>query len=154
QHSPKGPVGAVAGEHVEVVDVDVALAVGVPGLWAADLVVAVVSVLLAAGVQDELAQRVVLIGLGVHTPVVAVEVLGQRRDGIDRGALPGGLGGGCGLRGDGHGVSFWVGYRRTGVSAGRTADGEIRRGDLGGRSGWERSECGPGPAVEHSAAEA
>src|SRR5699024_1248862 len=63
-------------------------------------------------------------------------------------------GGGCGLRGDGHDVSFWVGYRRTGVSAGRTADGEIRRGDLGGRSGWERSECGPGPAVEHSAAEA
>ena len=79
------PAGAVAGEHVEVVDVEVAGAVGVARLLGVDLAQPVVGDDLAGGVEDHPAERVALVGVGVDAPVGAVEVLGDGGDGIDLG---------------------------------------------------------------------
>ncbi|MPM85041.1 hypothetical protein SDC9_132118 [bioreactor metagenome] len=68
------PAGAVAAEHVEVVDVDVAIAVRLADLGCVDVREPVVRRHLACHVQDQPAQRVALVGVGVHTPIGAREV--------------------------------------------------------------------------------
>ena len=88
------PSGAVAGEHVEVVDVVVAVAVGLADLGGVDLLEPVVRDDLARGVEDEAAEGVPLVGVGVDAPVGAVEVLldcSERVDVVARGAIQGGL---------------------------------------------------------------
>ena len=87
------PAGAVAGEHVEVVDVEVAGAVGVARLLGVDLAQPVVGDDLPRGVENHPAQRVALIGVGVDPPVGAVQVLGDGGDGVDRGPRAVGDGG-------------------------------------------------------------
>ena len=81
----EGPAGAVAGEHVQVVDVEVRVAVGLAGDRRVDLAEPVVGDDLAGGVEHHPAQRVALVGVGVDAPVGAVEVLGDGGDGIDLG---------------------------------------------------------------------
>ena len=79
----EGPAGAVSGEHVEVVDVVVALAVGGANLGGVDVFEPVVGDDLARRVQDEAAQRIPLVRVGIHPPIGAVEVLLHGCDGVD-----------------------------------------------------------------------
>ena len=89
----EGPAGAVAGEHVQVVDVEVRVAVGLAGDGRVDLAEPVVGDDLAGGVEHHPAQRVALVGVGVDAPVGAVQVLGDGGDGVHGGALAAGDGG-------------------------------------------------------------
>ena len=89
----EGPAGAVAGEHVQVVDVEVRVAVGLAGGGRVDLAEPVVGDDLAGGVEHHPAQRVALVGVGVDAPVGAVQVLGDGGDGVHSGALSAGDGG-------------------------------------------------------------
>ena len=89
----EGPAGAVAGEHVQVVDVEVRVAVGLAGGGRVDLAEPVVGDDLAGGVEHHPAQRVSLVGVGVDAPVGAVQVLGDGGDGVHSGALSAGDGG-------------------------------------------------------------
>jgi hypothetical protein len=75
EHHPQRPPGAVAGEDVEVVDVEVALAVRGARLGRVDLVEPVVGDELSRRVQDHAAQRVSLVRVCVDPPVGAGEVL-------------------------------------------------------------------------------
>lgn len=111
------PAGAVAGEHVQVVDVQVPAAVGVAGLLRVDLAQPVVGDDLAGGVEDHPAQRVALVGVGVDAPVGAVEVLGDGGDGVDLGARAVGDGGVVGAAGD----QLGVGRGEVGGGGGLTA---------------------------------
>ena len=89
----EGPAGAVAGEHVEVVDVDGAVAVGFAGGGAVDVAEPVVGDDLTGGVEHHAAQGVVLVGVGVDAPVAAVEVFVDGGGDVDDGP-----GGGVGVR--------------------------------------------------------
>ena len=71
----EGPARAVSGEHVEVVDVVVALAVRGADLGRVDVFEPVVGDDLARRVQDQAAERIPLVRVGVDSPVGAVEVL-------------------------------------------------------------------------------
>ena len=86
QQGAQRPAGAVAGEHVQVVDVDVALAVGAPGLGRIDVVEPVVGHHLARHVQDQAAQGIALVGVGVDAPVAPLQVFVDRAFDVDRGA--------------------------------------------------------------------
>ena len=79
----EGPARAVPGEHVEVVDVVVALAVRGADLGSVDVFKPVVGDDLARRVQDQATERVPLVGVGVDSPVGAVEVLLHGCDGVD-----------------------------------------------------------------------
>ncbi len=68
------PAGAVAAEHVEVVDVDVAIAVRLADLGRVDVREPVVGRDLARHVEDQAAERIALVGVGVDAPVGAGEV--------------------------------------------------------------------------------
>ena len=81
------PASAVAGEHVEVVDVDVALAVRRADLGRIDVREPVVRDDLAGDVEDETAERVALVGVGVDAPVGLLQVLVHRRLDLDDGLL-------------------------------------------------------------------
>ena len=79
----EGPAGAVSGEHVEVVNVVVALAVRRADLGGIDVFEPVVGDDLARRVQDESAERIPLVRVGIHPPIGAVEVLLHGCDGVD-----------------------------------------------------------------------
>ena len=79
----EGPARAVPGEHVEVVDVVVALAVRGADLGRVDVFEPVVGDDLARRVQDEATERIPLVRVGVHPPIGAVEVLLHGCDGVD-----------------------------------------------------------------------
>lgn len=89
----EGPASAVAGEHVEVVDVDGAVAVGGAGFGAEDVAEPVVGDDLTGGIEHHSAQGVVLVGVGVDAPVAAVEVFVDGGGDVDDGP-----GGGVGVR--------------------------------------------------------
>jgi len=74
----EGLNGAVAREHVQVVDVDVGLPVGPAHLGGVDVAQPVVGDHLARGVQDQPAQGVALVRVGGHPPVGPVQVLVHR----------------------------------------------------------------------------
>ena len=101
QELAEGPAGAVAGEHVEVVDVDGAVAVGFSGGGAVDVTEPVVGDDLAGGVEHHAAQGVVLVCVGINTPVAAVEVFINSGGDVDDGP-----GGGISVRHDGSLASF------------------------------------------------
>ena len=69
QQRAQRPARAVAAEHVEVVDVDVAIAVRLADLRRVHVRQPVVGRDLARHVQDQPAQRVALVGVRVHAPV-------------------------------------------------------------------------------------
>ena len=77
------PSGAVTREHVEVVDVEVPLAVGVPDLRRVDVAEPVVGRHLAGDREDHTAKGESLIRIGVDPPVGAVDVLAHRADRIN-----------------------------------------------------------------------
>ena len=120
----EGPAGAVAGEHVQVVDVEVRVAVGLAGGGRVDLAEPVVGDDLAGGVEHHPAQRVALVGVGVDAPVGAVQVLGDGGDGV-------------------HSRALAAGDRRVGRAGGHEARVGGRDGGWGG--GGDRSR---GRAVE------
>ena len=78
------PAGAVAGQHVEVVDVQVALAVRRADGRAVHLVQPVVGGDLAGDVEDQPAQRITLVGVGAHPPVLARQVFVHRGGHVDQ----------------------------------------------------------------------
>ena len=84
QQRAQRPAGAVAREHVEVVDVDVAFAVRRADLRRIDVGQPVVGDHLARDVEDQAAERVALVGVGVDAPVRAVEVLVDRGGDVDQ----------------------------------------------------------------------
>ena len=69
------PARAVSGEHVEVVDVVVALAVRRANLRSVDVFEPVVGDDLARRIQDQATQRIPLVCVGVDSPIGAIEVL-------------------------------------------------------------------------------
>ena len=71
----EGPARAVSGEHVEVVDVVVALTVRGADLGRVDVLKPVVGDDLARRVQDQATQRIPLVRVGVDSPIGAIEVL-------------------------------------------------------------------------------
>ncbi len=84
QQLAQGPSRAVARQHVEIVDVQVALAMRVPGLGAVDVREPVVGGDLAGHVQDQAAQAVALVGVGVDAPVALLEILVHRALDVDQ----------------------------------------------------------------------
>ena len=103
QQAAQRPAGAVAGEHVEVMDVDIALAMGATGLGAEHLVEPVGRDHLACGVQHEAADAVALVRVGVHPPVRTFDVFADGRHRVEERR---------GRRGDGF---RWLGQRAVGV---------------------------------------
>ena len=69
------PARAVSGEHVEVVDVVVALTVRGADLGRVDVLKPVVGDDLARRIQDQATQRIPLVRVGVDSPIGAIEVL-------------------------------------------------------------------------------
>ncbi len=78
QERAQRPAGAVAGEHVEVVDMNAAVAVRRADLGRIDVGEPVVGHHLAGDVEDQPAQRIALVGIGVDAPVLLIEVLVDR----------------------------------------------------------------------------
>jgi len=78
QQRTQRPAGAIPGEHVEVMDMQIRLAVRAADLLAVDLVEPIVGGDLARHVQHQPTQGVALVGIGLHTPVFAVEVFVHR----------------------------------------------------------------------------
>ena len=79
----EGPSRTVPGEHVEVVDVVVALAVRGTDLGGVDVLEPVVGDDLARRVQDEATERVPLVRVGVDSPIGAVEVFLHGCNGVN-----------------------------------------------------------------------
>ena len=69
------PAGAVARKHVEVVNVHVRLAVRAAHFRRIDVVEPVVGNYLPGNIQNETAQRIALVGIGVDAPVELIEIL-------------------------------------------------------------------------------
>ncbi len=86
QEGAQGPAGAVSGEHVEVVDVEVPFPVGGADLGRVDVGEPVVGDHLAGAVEDQPAQGVALVGVGGDPPVGAVEVFVDGGGHIHQGA--------------------------------------------------------------------
>jgi len=78
QQRTQRPTGAVAGEHVEVVDMQIRLTVCAADLLAVDLVQPVIGSDLARHVQHQPAEGIPLVGIGLHAPVFTVEVFVHR----------------------------------------------------------------------------
>ncbi len=83
QQLAQRPAGAIAGQHVEVVDVDVAVAMRAADLRRVDVRQPVVGDHLARHVEDEAAERIALVGVGVDAPVLLIEILVDRRGDVD-----------------------------------------------------------------------
>ena len=74
QQSAQRPAGAIARQHVEIVDVDIGLAVRPADGGGIDLVEPVIGDHLAGDVEDHAAQGIALIGIGLDAPVGAAEI--------------------------------------------------------------------------------
>ncbi|MNH31241.1 hypothetical protein D3C79_915820 [compost metagenome] len=85
QQAAQRPAGAVAGEHVQVMDMQVGLAVGAADGFAVDLVEPIVGSDLAGDVEHQPAEGITLVGVGLHPPVFAVEVFVHRGRDFDQG---------------------------------------------------------------------
>ena len=81
------PSGAIAGQHVQVVDVHVALAMRAADLRRVNVREPIVRHHLAGDIEDQPAQRIALVGVGVHAPVGALQVFVDRGGHIDERAL-------------------------------------------------------------------
>ena len=83
QQRAQRPAGAVAGQHVEVVDMQRRLAVGRAHFGRIDLVEPVVGDHLARDIEYQAAQRIALVGVGVDPPVAPLQVLVDGRGDVD-----------------------------------------------------------------------
>ena len=83
QKRAQRPARAIAREHVEIVDMDVALAMRRADLGRIDMAEPVIRRHLARDVQDHPAQRIALIGIGIHPPVGAFQIFADRAFDID-----------------------------------------------------------------------
>ena len=89
QQGAQRPAGAIAGQHVEVVDVQRRFAVRRAHFRRIHLVQPVVGDDLARHVEYQAAQRVTLVGVGVDTPVAPVQVFIDGRGDVDLAACGG-----------------------------------------------------------------
>ncbi|MNF87033.1 hypothetical protein D3C84_694870 [compost metagenome] len=85
QEGAQRPSGTITGEHVEVVHMQIRLAVGLADGFAVDLVQPVVGGDLARHVQHQPAQGIALIGVGLDPPVFTVEVFVHGGGDLDQG---------------------------------------------------------------------
>ncbi|MNI35390.1 hypothetical protein D3C73_894130 [compost metagenome] len=86
QQGSQRPASTVAGEHVEVVHMQVSLPVRLADGFAVDLVQPVVGGDLARHVQYQPAQGITLVGVGLYSPVFTVEVFVHRGRDFDHGS--------------------------------------------------------------------
>ncbi len=84
QQAAQRPAGAVAGEHVEVVDVEIGFTVRLPDFRRINVRQPVVGNHLAGNVEDQPAERIALVGVSLDAPVGAVDVLVDRGLDIDQ----------------------------------------------------------------------
>ena len=89
QQGAQRPAGAIAGQHVEVVDVQRRFAVRRAHFRRIHLVQPVVGDDLARHIEDQATQRVTLVGVGVHAPVAPLQVFIDGRGDIDLAARGG-----------------------------------------------------------------
>ena len=82
QESAQGPAGAVTREHVQIVDVQVSLTVCLTDGFGVHMAEPVVGNHLARAVQNQSAQRVALVGIGLDAPVLAVQIFGNGADDV------------------------------------------------------------------------
>ena len=85
EQGAQAPAGAVAAEHIEVVDMHRAVAVRVTHRGRIHVGEPVVGDDLARHVEDQAAERVALVGVGVDAPVGTREVLVDRTGDVDVG---------------------------------------------------------------------
>jgi len=78
QEHAQRPARAITGEHVEIVNVDAAVAVRGAHFGRIDVREPVVRDDLAGSIEDQAAQRITLVGVGVDAPVLLLEVLVDR----------------------------------------------------------------------------
>ena len=69
EQCPQRPAGAIAGEHVQVVNMQGALAVGLANLGAVNLVKPIVGGDLAGYVKHQTTKGIALVSVGLHAPV-------------------------------------------------------------------------------------
>ena len=79
QEHPQGPAGAIARQHVEIVDVHAAVTVRFADFRRIDVRKPVIGDHLAGGIEDESAERVPLVRVGIDAPILLVEVFVDRR---------------------------------------------------------------------------
>ena len=82
----QGPASAIAGKHIQVVDMDIGLSVSIADFRRINIVEPIVSNNLPGNVENQTAQRVALVGIGVHTPVQMLQVLIHRAFNINEAA--------------------------------------------------------------------
>ena len=75
QQGAQGPAGAIAAEHVQIVNVDIGLAVGAADCRSVHVAQPVVGDHFARDVENQAAQRIALVGIGVHPPIGLLQVL-------------------------------------------------------------------------------
>ncbi|MNN02650.1 hypothetical protein D3C81_1153170 [compost metagenome] len=85
QQGAQRPAGTVAGEHIQVMHVQVGFAMGTANGFAVDLIEPVVGGDFAGDIEHQPAQRVTLVGVGLNPPVFTVEVLVHRGRHFDQG---------------------------------------------------------------------
>ena len=78
------PAGAIAGQHVEVMDVQIGIAMRVADLRRIHMAEPVIGDHLARHVEDQSAQRITLIGIGVDAPVALLQIFVHRRFDVDQ----------------------------------------------------------------------
>ena len=84
QKLPKRPARAIAGEHVEIVEVKIRVPVRLPDQRRVNVVQPIVRGQLAGRVQYHPAQRISLVRIGAHAPVGSLDVFFQNRGRLDR----------------------------------------------------------------------
>src|SRR5690606_1758969 len=89
EQGAQGPAGAVAAEHVQIVDMQVAVTVSLTDLQRIDVTEPVVGDHLAGAVENQPAEGVALVGVGIHSPVLAVQVLVYGAGDIQQSAVDG-----------------------------------------------------------------
>ena len=83
QQLPQRPAGAITRQHIEVVNVHIAVAVCAADLGRVHVRKPVIGQHLAGNIKDQAAQRVALVGIGVDPPVLLLEILVDRCGDID-----------------------------------------------------------------------
>ena len=75
QQLAQRPAGAIAGEHVEIVNMEIGLAVRLPDFRRIDVRQPVIGDHLARNVENQPAQGIALVGVGLDSPIGAIDVL-------------------------------------------------------------------------------
>ena len=89
EQGAQGPAGTVAAEHVQIVDMQVAFTVSLTDLPRIDMAEPVVGDHLAGAVENQPAEGVSLVGVSIHSPVLAIQVLVYGAGDIQQSAVDG-----------------------------------------------------------------